>query len=122
MERGVAGVAFYGGEEFSGDTGNLIEVAVLGGFVERGLALVVFYGGEQCSGDTAKVLQGAFFGGLVQSGGAVFVVDDAGGEVWRGWWVVVHRSGATGLRCLVPVYTRLRQAETGVLRLLSGCT
>ena len=83
-------VVFYGGEEFSGDTGNLIEVAVLGGFVERGLALVVFYGGEQCSGDTAKVLQGAFFGGLVQSGGAGFSIDDGAGDLLRGWWVVGH--------------------------------
>ena len=47
VERGVAGVAFYGGEQFSGDSGNLIEVTVPGGVVEWGPAVVVFYAGEE---------------------------------------------------------------------------
>ena len=81
---------FYGGEQFSVETGYLIEVAEMGGVVEWGLAVFVFYGGEEFSGDTAKVLQGAFFGGLVQSGGADFSIEDVGGEVWRGCWVVGH--------------------------------
>ena len=39
-------VVFYAGEEFSGDPGDLIEVAVIRGDVEWGSAVVVFYGGE----------------------------------------------------------------------------
>ena len=46
VERGPAVVVFYGGEQFSGDSGDLIEVDVLGGEVEWGPAVVVFYGGE----------------------------------------------------------------------------
>ena len=46
VEWGPAVVVFYGGEEFSGDPGDLIEVAVGGGIVEWGPAVVVFYGGE----------------------------------------------------------------------------
>ena len=75
--------------QFSGDTVAVAHGVVFGG-VERGPPVVAFYGGEEFSGDPANVFQGAVCGGLVQSGGAGFSVDDAGGEVWRGWWAARH--------------------------------
>ena len=90
VEWGRAVVVFYGGEQFCGNPGDLIEEAALGGVVEWGFTVVVFYGGEEFSGDSAKVLQGAVCGGLVQSGGAGFSIDDAAGEILRGWWVARH--------------------------------